>query len=286
MQKLENLIQTTEVSNLFINPEHAVSYILYTSVQSVLPNNGKSSTVLLPFAKPDATLYPNSFIDTVINTNDVVTGLADKTPYWANTLQLRMFYAKRINQLLKQAEYYGLQEQYEREMQALMELRRAGEYTPTLRQYIINVIAYKEKLYENIALVYEKDKQWDKAISLYSSLLAVNPNNFTANYRIGIISATIQNMDNAFKYLNNAMRMNPNNPDVLYQLGILLVSQGKYAEALNYLLQAHQLNMATASLFFNIGLCYESLKNIEEAKRYYEKAKTCLTPTTPQYNQV
>jgi len=280
MQTLENLIQTTEVSNLFINPEHALSYILSTSVQSVLPDDGENSTVMLKFSKPDATIYPNSFIDTVINTNDAVTGLADKTPYWANTLQLRMFYAKRINQLLKQSEYYGLKEQYEREMQALMELRRTGEYTPSLRQYIINVIAYKEKLYENIALMYEKDKQWDKAISLYSALLAVNPNNFTANYRIGIISATIQNMDNAFKYLNNAMRMNPNNPDVLYQLGILLVSQGKYTEALNYLLQAHQMNMATASLFFNIGLCYESLKNIEEAKRYYEKAKL-LDPNDP-----
>ncbi len=280
MQKLENLIQTTDVSNLFINPEHALSYILYTSVESILPHNDKNNAVMLQFGKPDATIYPNSFIDTVINTNDAVTGLANKIPYWATTLQLRMFYAKRINELVKQSEYYGLQEQYEREMQALMELRRAGEYTPQLRQYIMNVIAYKEKLYENIALVYEKDKQWDKAISLYSALLAVNPNNFTANYRIGIISATIQNMDNAFKYLNNAMRMNPNNPDVLYQLGILLVSQGKYAEALNYLLQAHQMNMATASLFFNIGLCYESLKNIEEAKRYYEKAKL-LDPNDP-----
>ena len=280
IQKLENLIPTTEASTIFVNTEHALSYILYTSVQSALPYDGKNSTVLLHFDKPDATMYQNNFIDTVINTNDAVTGLADKTSYLANTLQLRMFYAKRINQLLKQSEYYGLQDQYEREMQALMELRRAGEYTPSLRQYIINVIAYKEKLYENIALMYEKDKQWDKAISLYSALLAVNPNNFTANYRIGIISATIQNMDNAFKYLNNAMRMNPNNPDVLYQLGILLVSQGKYSQALTYLLQAHQMNMATASLFFNIGLCYESLKNIEEAKRYYEKAKL-LDPNDP-----
>ncbi len=280
IQNLDNLIQTTEVSNLFINSEHALSYILSPSILTAFPHDGKDTTVLLHFETPAATVYPNSYIDTVINTNDAVTGIADNTAYWAHTLQLRMFYAKRINQLLKQSEYYGLQEQYEREMQSLMELRRAAEYTPPLRQYIINLITYKEKLYENIALTYERDKQWDKAISLYSSLLAVNPNNFTANYRIGIISATIQNMDNAFKYLNNAMRMNPNNPEVLYQLGILLVSQGKYAEALNYLLSAHQMNMATASLFFNIGLCYESLKNTEEAKRYYEKAKL-LDPNDP-----
>lgn len=280
IQKLENLIQTTQVANIFVNAEHALSYIIYPSVQSILSDKGTKHNVLLHFEKPDTSLHQNSFIDTVINTNDAVTGFADKTAYWANTLQLRMFYAKRINGLLKQSEYFGLQEQYEREMQTLMELRRAGEYTPALRQYITNLITYKEKLYENIALLYEKDKQWDKAISLYSSMLAVNPNNFTANYRIGIISATIQNMENAFKYLNNAMRMNPNNPEVLYQLGILLVSQGKYAEALNYLLQAHQMNMATASLFFNIGLCYESLKNLEEAKRYYEKAKL-LDPNDP-----
>lgn len=280
IQKLENLITTTEASNIFVNIEHALSYILYTSLESAVPKDKKNGSVLLHFDKPNITMYQNNFIDTVINTSDAITGIADKTAHWANLLQLRLFYAKRINQLLKQSEYYGLQDQYEHEMQALMELRRAGEYTPSLRQYISNVIAYKEKLYENIALMYEKDKQWDKAISLYSALLAVNPNNFTANYRIGIISATIQNMENAFKYLNNAMKMNPNNPDVLYQLGILLVSQGKYNEALTYLLQAHQMNMATASLFFNIGLCYESLKNIDEAKRYYEKAKL-IDPNDP-----
>ncbi|MCX8123310.1 MAG: tetratricopeptide repeat protein [Spirochaetes bacterium] len=280
VQKLENLIQTTPVSNIFINAEHALSYILYTSVQSIVPPDSKHEYMVLNFKKPDVVSYHNSYAQTVIATNDAVISFADKTPYWVNTLQVRMFYAKRINELLKQSEYYGIQQQFEREMQTLMDLRRAGEYMPSLRQYIINVISYKEKLYENIAFLYEKDKQWDKAISLYSAMLAVNPNNFTANYRIGIISATIQNMDNAFKYLNNAMRINPNNPDVLYQLGILLISQGKYPEALNYLLQAHQMNMATASLFFNIGLCYESLKNLEEAKRYYEKAKL-LDPNDP-----
>jgi len=273
IQNLETLIQTTEVANLFVNAEHALSYMVSNTIELIMPRNGVFTTFALPITKPAQQLFINPFVEKVITTNDAVVQIIDNQYYYANTIGLRMLYAKPINQLIKQSEYYGLHQHYESEMQTLMQLRRIAEYTPHLRQYIINIISFKEKLYETIALDYEKQKQWDRAISLYNAMLAVNPNNFTANYRIGIINATIQNLENAFKYLNNAMRMDPNNPDVLYQLGILLVSQGKFNEALQYLTQAHQMNMASASLFFNIGLCYESLKNLEEAKRYYEKAK-------------
>ncbi len=38
-QKIENLIQTTQVANIFVNAEHALSYIIYPSVQSIISDS-------------------------------------------------------------------------------------------------------------------------------------------------------------------------------------------------------------------------------------------------------
>lgn len=107
---------------------------------------------------------------------------------------------------------------------------------------------------------------------MYNAILVLNKDNFDVNYRLGILSLTLQNLDDSFKYLDYAMRLKKDDPRVIYQMGVLLFSSGKRKEAMEYFNRALRLNEASPSLYFYLGLCNEDLGKLSDAKMYYDKA--------------
>jgi tetratricopeptide (TPR) repeat protein len=186
------------------------------------------------------------------------------------------FYYKKndhILTLLKQSEQYEVRDKYEEEIDLLFQLKNIAEYKDNdLRHYIAALLDLKEKTYFQIALDLEKEKKWEKVGSIYKSILKINKDNFNANYRLGILSITLQDLDSAFSYLQKAMSLEKNNPAVMHQMGVLLFSSGKYREALQYLNRALSGNKKQAPTYFYIGLCYEELNQLQSAKEYYTQA--------------
>ena len=265
-----------ELSHLFLDTEHFLSHMLQADKQDLSsgyvrnPGNGYSM-----LRQPSSSSHQNHYLELLNSGNDRFMDLVkpeNVTFGTRNSMRINFSMNDRIYSLLKLSETAELNENYEEETELLFQLRRIANYRYDLRQYIERILAFKEHHYQQIARNYEKEKQWEKAVHLYNAILTINPDNFQANYRLGTLNITLQNMDIAYKYLTHAMRLEKQNPRVPYQIGVLLLSQGKSAEALEYLTRARELEFKSASLFLYIGLCHESLGNLQESKRYYEMA--------------
>lgn len=174
--------------------------------------------------------------------------------------------------LLKTAGLFELYGLYEEETNALFQLRRYAEYNNDLRNYIVQILAFKQEYYYREALGLERDKKWDEAGRLYRALLKIDQNNFDANYRLGILSLTLQNLDDAFRFLQRAMQLRKDDAKVLYQMGVLLFSSGRTEEAIGYFNRAIDQNEKSAIVYYHLGLCNEKLGRLAEAKGFYEKA--------------
>jgi tetratricopeptide (TPR) repeat protein len=178
----------------------------------------------------------------------------------------------KILDVLKKTEMAEAAENYELETSLLFELRKFSEYHILLKEYLSIMYSYKEEYYYNAAIRFEQMKKWDEARKLYSAILNMNPSNFEANYRMGIISVTLQDIENSFKYLQNALKLKNDDGKVLYQMGILYFTTGNFQEAVNYLQKALNQREVSASLYLHLGLSYEQLGNTAEAENYFLKA--------------
>jgi tetratricopeptide (TPR) repeat protein len=193
---------------------------------------------------------------------------------YKNNLAVAISGGAPVYSLLKQAGMYEISGDQGKEAEALLTLRRYAEYNLELRTYVTRLFAFKEEYYFLKAIEQEKSKNWEEAGKLYRAILSLNPDNFEANYRLGILSITLQNLDDAFVYLQKAMQLKRDDAKVLYQMGVLLFATGRLTEALDYLQRALSLNENSASVFYYLGLCNEKLGRLAEARAYYEKALT------------
>ncbi len=271
------LTNQEEFSDLFLDTEHFLSHMIETDspADTVDLDPVHPAEYMVLKAPHNVPLNDNKYMDSLTSKNDWFMNLVDNE--YMNfrnriTLAQNLTRNNKIYTLLKLSEAAELNENYEEETELLFKLRRIADYRYDLRQYIERILAFKEYHYRQIARNYEKEKQWEKAVHLYNAILTINPDNFQANYRLGTLNITLQNMDPAYQYLTHAMKLDNRNPRVPYQIGILLLSQGKFRESLEYLSIARNLQFKSASLYLYTGLCHESLGNLQESKKYYEMA--------------
>lgn len=159
------------------------------------------------------------------------------------------------------------------ETEHLFELKKITAWFPELRDYITSILEYKEEAYLEAARRFESQKEWDKALKLYEALRIINPQNFPATYRSGLIALTLQDLDTASSLLEKAMSLNPEEPQVHLQMGILKFSLGDYNGAIKHLLTAKDQKVKNVSLFLYLGLSYEKLGRLQQAADYFELAR-------------
>ncbi len=179
---------------------------------------------------------------------------------------------KTILDYIKKIEFSESINSYASETDYLFQLKKYSPYYPDLKIYIDKVFSVKEKYYLNEATRLEKEKKWDDATVLYNAIITINSDNFDANYRLGLLYITIQDLTNAFTYLDKALKLNKNHPQVLYQMGVLMFSSNKIKEAIDYFEKAKELNLNIYMLYMYLGLSYEQIQDYPKAKEYYEKA--------------
>ena len=247
-----------EIKSLFYNEFHLLSHLLFSKIDNNLKNDIKK--YIAGFPDNNAV-----FLDLLVKNNSNM--------YFSATMQNQLFANNYFLSEIKKSELFELNKDYENESAELVKLRMQADYREDLRKYISNILSYKEDYYYNSALNFEKKKKWDEARKLYKSILTINKNNFEANYRLGMLSLILQDLDSAFLYLQYAMQLKRDNPKVFYQMGVLIISRGNPREALGYFEKALGLNEKTASLLYYMGLCYEEMDNLVTALNYYNQAQ-------------
>jgi len=110
---------------------------------------------------------------------------------------------------------------------------QAGLFTESASYYqkAVDLMPYSEEA--KFGLIYPKAAlgKWSEVINLYNKILANNPNNTTANYRLGLIYYGQKNYTKAYKYFNKVVNLYPFGYDGLLMLAWTNFQQGKLREA-------------------------------------------------------
>ncbi len=264
------------VSLLFINEYQPLAHLLFTDIDDVLVHLAGADRSAWPCSGKRAGYTLDERLESGYLSNNLKVGdlipAEGAAPYFRAGVLAGIQARTQIFSLLKKAGLMEVRGEFDGETAVLAQLRKMGDYIPELRTYIGELLVFKERYYYSEAVRYEKDRRWDEAETLYRAIIQINPDNFEANYRLGMLSITVQNLDDAFRYLQRAMLLKRDDTKVLYQMGVLFFAMGRPQEALEYFNRAMDLRENTASILHYTGLCHEKLGRLQEARIYYEKA--------------
>jgi tetratricopeptide (TPR) repeat protein len=265
-----------ELKKLFLNEQDVFSHLVYVDMSGMMPDipEGRLSPAF-NLTTPAGLQLKQSFYDDYIGSNKRILDLIPKSSdqYYLNrVVDSQIIPYDTVLNLLKKTELAEAQGNYHDETRYLFELKRMAEFRIDIQGYVFSILNYKEKYYYDLALRFEKNKKWDEAKELYGAVLTINNDNFDANYRMGLLCLTLQDIDDSFKYFQQAMRINRNHPKVLFQMGILYFSIGKIPEAIDYFNQALRQNEKSPSIYRYLGMCFQQQGNLYEAEKYFSKA--------------
>ncbi len=269
------LSNSPELSYLFFDVHQLLSHCIFHDLES-------NEKPMIPFKEfINSYVYKNDgnldgsvkkrFIESVNEIEDLIPGDGAHAAFKRKILH-EIGKNQEIYTLFKEAELAGVDRDYEKEAELIKKIGTLYGYRGDIKKYVDKISSVKQEFYYNSAIELEKEKKWEDAKKLYSSLMILNESHFDANYRMGLLHITLQNINEAFTYMKRAMTLKNDDPRVQYQMGVLLFSNGKASEALNYLERAQGLKQDSSSLYLYIGFCYEELGKMYDAKNYYHKA--------------
>lgn len=105
--------------------------------------------------------------------------------------------------------------------------------------------------------------------SFFSSIVKLTPNNFRANYSLGIYYLREKNFFKAEKYLQKVLEVTPKYSSAMVALGELYFEQGQIDESINMLNKA--LTLSPESFYAN-----QIMSRVYKQKKDYKKAKEFL----------
>ncbi len=264
-----------ELGGVYESEAHLLSHLLSAGPETLRPELPRGAFIPgMILLGQERLILKQQIVDTYLVSNrGVFTRLhAAADPAFTQVLALSFQNTDAVLTLLKKIELAEARENYPEETGFIFELKKQAGFNISLQDYVRKMLAFKEKYYYHAAVQLEKDRKWTEAQDLYRSVLAMNPENFEANYRMGLLSITLQDIEGSFKYLTEAMRINGDHPKVLFQMGILYFSTGKTEDAISYFERALQKNEKLPSINRYLGLCHEKLGNMYEAEKYYAMA--------------
>lgn len=259
LKAASELVLEREQAGLFYNANHLLSHIISEDVSLMLP---------IP-AIGTANCITNKLKNAYIQKNDLALSLLGEPNQALANAFLR---ESNALSLLKKASLAEAGKNYVDEMEAIFELKKLAEYNTDLKRYILLLLLNKKEYYYSEALALEKNKDWQTAKKLYEAVLIIDKNNFDANYRLGMLNLTLQNLPSSFQYLHQALNIRKDDSNALTQMGILLFSAGRADEAIVYLNQAMEKREYTAQVFLYMGLACAELGRLGEAKEYLLRA--------------
>jgi len=129
-----------------------------------------------------------------------------------------------------------------------------------------------------MALDFEKEGNYIKAIDEYTSALAIEPRNYRLMNKVGGLYMQMRMWKEAARYLEGSVGENAAYVPALINSGIAYAEMGRFEEAARSLEKALLLEPASKLALFNIALLYEKQSMFEEAREHYMKLKQLGDP--------
>lgn len=146
----------------------------------------------------------------------------------------------------------------------------------------------------------------DAASAEFQTVLQIDPQNFTANYNLGLIARDAKRYEESAKYLEAArerlpsdaatllaltgaylgaghadqanrvsrqlVKLSPNDPQIRFSLGALMLEWKQYAGAAEHLERARAVEPKNFEVLHDIGLAYLHLKDFSQSERAFVQA--------------
>jgi tetratricopeptide (TPR) repeat protein len=155
----------------------------------------------------------------------------------------------------------------------------SGKYDEAVRVYKDGLAKFKdsEKLHFNLAIVYDRQKDYTDSIAEFNAVLKIDPKNADACNYIGYTHADSgENLDEALELVKKALSIDSKNGFYEDSLGWVYFKKGEYDRALEELLKAAALlekqNGGDATVYEHIGDAYAKSGKPDKAVEYYNKS--------------
>ncbi len=127
-----------------------------------------------------------------------------------------------------------------------------------------------ERLKFQLATVYEREKDFDRAELLFKEILEINPTNAVALNYIGYMLADRGvRLEEALQYVKEALAIDPNNGAYLDSLGWAFFKLNDLENAEKYLLQADELIKNDPVIDDHLGDLYFKIGNYKKAEDFW-----------------
>jgi tetratricopeptide (TPR) repeat protein len=129
------------------------------------------------------------------------------------------------------------------------------------------------EIHYHLARLYNDTKNFPKEIEEYRSILTFNPEDLTANHRIGHALYQKKEYKKAREHLLKAVILDPNLTDVYLPLGISCFNISDYEKSEEYLTKAMNVPGDHSDAQFHLGSIYQMKKDYKNAIAMFDKSK-------------
>lgn len=128
------------------------------------------------------------------------------------------------------------------------------------------------KTHNNVGVVYQKRKDYKKAIESFERSIKLNPRFKDGYYNLAVTYLQMGNEVRAFPYYMKTIELDPNYWQAYNGAGAILVDYGKSKEAIEVLTKGISKNKNYAPFYHNLGKAYELKGDSKNALLNYMKA--------------
>ncbi len=145
--------------------------------------------------------------------------------------------------------------------------------SPEIQQILLELerIAYNAQNLSNIAKLYIRKGNTQKAYELLERAEKISPDNFKILYTYAICLYKHNDFAGAEKKLKKVMLLKPDFMHAYYNLGNIYYKEKNYHKAIDCFKKAMELAPEKADIYFNIALTLEMLDYKKLAKKFYSK---------------
>jgi len=123
-----------------------------------------------------------------------------------------------------------------------------------------------------LAEFYEKEGNYDAAISEYMRVTDIKRNDFVSTYKLcEVLNKNKQNQE-AINLLEEILKQKPEYEKASNLLGEIFFEEEMYKEAISVYMSALRYNPGSYDLYYSLGMAYTMINDFQRAKEFYSKA--------------
>ena len=123
-----------------------------------------------------------------------------------------------------------------------------------------------------LAEFYEKEGNYDAAISEYMRVTDIKRNDFVSTYKLcEVLNKNKQNQE-AMNLLEEILKQKPEYEKASNLLGEIFFEEEMYKDAISVYMSALRYNPGSYDLYYSLGMAYTMINDFQRAKEFYSKA--------------